>query len=172
MPSGYCIVGPDHRSLPRDTSADSWDDSGPMRIVSLVPAATEIVHALGLGDQLVGRSHACDFPDDVIGVPVVTTGDPDVHARHLDHRLLAQLEPDLVLADGSDDEPLVDYREISDAVGALRRDVSLVALAPQSVEGILNSISTVGAFTEAEYEAVGLVDALQRWLLHSTFVGH
>ena len=43
-----------------------------MRIVSLIPSATEIVHALGLGDQLVGISHDCDFPPSVLRHPVVT----------------------------------------------------------------------------------------------------
>ena len=44
-----------------------------MRIVSLLPSATEIVFALGLGDQLVGRTHECDYPPEVVDVPVVTT---------------------------------------------------------------------------------------------------
>jgi iron complex transport system substrate-binding protein len=135
-----------------------------MRIISLVPAATEIIFAMGLGDQLVGRTHACDYPDEVADVPVVTADDPAAPGQRLDRALLARLEPDLVLADGSEDEPLVDYAEISAVVGSLRRDVTLVALAPQSVEGILNSISTVGAFTEAEYEAIGLIEMLRERL--------
>ena len=135
-----------------------------MRIVSLTPSATEIVYALGLGDELVGRSHACDDPPEVMDVPIVTRRGPDVMGRRLDANLLAALEPDLVLADGSDDEPLVDYAEISAAVGGLKRDVTLVALAPQTLEGIFNSISTVGAYTESEYEAVGLVELLRERL--------
>ncbi len=126
-----------------------------MRIVSLTPSATEIVYALGLGDKLVGRSHACDHPEEVVEMPVVTVLDPALPERHLDGALLARLEPDLVLTDGSDDEPIVDYAEVSAVVGGLSREVTLVALAPQTIEGILNSISTVGAYTEAEYEAVG-----------------
>jgi iron complex transport system substrate-binding protein len=43
-----------------------------MRIVTLLPAATEIVCALGLRDRLVGRSHECDFPEDVTGLPALT----------------------------------------------------------------------------------------------------
>ena len=43
-----------------------------MRICSLVPAATEVLFALGLGDQVVGRTHECDWPPDVVGKPVVT----------------------------------------------------------------------------------------------------
>ena len=43
-----------------------------MRICSLLPSATEIVYALGLGDQLVGVSHACDFPADARTKPVVS----------------------------------------------------------------------------------------------------
>ena len=87
-----------------------------MRIVSLLPAATEIVWALGLGDDLVGISHACDFPPGVAGRPVVTrpaaalagaashrvaaaaaagSGPPLVD---VDDTLLAALRPDLVLA--------------------------------------------------------------------------
>ncbi|MEA2027206.1 MAG: ABC transporter substrate-binding protein, partial [Chloroflexota bacterium] len=135
-----------------------------MRIVSLVPSATEIVFALGLGDQLVGRTHACDFPEEVVDVPVVTMDDPDAPERSLDGALLAKLEPDLVLTDGSEDEPLVDYAEISAIVGGLKGDVTLVALAPQTIEGILNSIATVGAYTEAEYEAVGLIEVLRERL--------
>jgi len=135
-----------------------------MRIVSLVPSATEIVYALGLGDQLVGRTHACDFPEGVDEVPVVTVNDPDAPERRLDGALLARLEPDLVLTDGSEEEPLVDYAEVSAIVGGMERETTLVALAPHTIEGILNSISTVGAYTEAEYEAVGLVEVLRERL--------
>ena len=42
------------------------------RIVSLLPSATEIVCALGLREQLVGVSHECDHPADVVGLPIVT----------------------------------------------------------------------------------------------------
>lgn len=43
-----------------------------LRIISLISSATEIVHALGLGDCQVGRSHECDFPDGVVNLPVCT----------------------------------------------------------------------------------------------------
>lgn len=135
-----------------------------MRIVSLTPSATEIVHALGLGDDLVGRTHACDYPAEVADVPVVTITDPDTPGRTLDGALLAKLEPDLVLTDGSEDHPLVDYAEVSAVVGGMDRETTLVALAPHTVEGILNSVSTVGAYTEAEFEAVGLVEVLRERL--------
>jgi iron complex transport system substrate-binding protein len=136
-----------------------------MRIVSLLPSATEIVYALGLGDQLVGRSHRCDYPDDVIDVPVVTIeGRKGTPEPSLDADLLMKLRPDLVLTDGSEDHPIVDYAEASAVVGRMGRDVTLVALAPQSIEGILNSVSTVGAFAETEDEAVGLIEILRERL--------
>ena len=52
-----------------------------MRIVSLLPSATEIVCALGLGDELVGVTHECDWPPEVIGKPVVTHDTQDLHDR-------------------------------------------------------------------------------------------
>ncbi len=135
-----------------------------MRIVSLMPSATEIVHALGLADQLVGRSDACDFPSDVLAVPALTRWQPDLRGHVLDRRALVALQPDLVLTDGSEDDPIVEYGELSDVVGSMPGGTTLVAIAPQSIEGVLNSIATVGAYTESEYEAVGLIELLRERL--------
>ena len=97
-------------------------------------------------------------------MPIVTVDDPVAPERTLDGALLAKLEPDLVLTDGSEERPVVDYGEVSDVVGNMARETTLVALAPHTVEGILNSISTVGAYTESEFEAVGLVELLRERL--------
>ena len=62
------------------------------RIASLLPSSTEIVCALGLGDRLVGVSHECDHPADVVGLPVLTepkldprgtSGDIDARVREI-----------------------------------------------------------------------------------------
>jgi iron complex transport system substrate-binding protein len=61
-----------------------------MRIVSLLPSATEIVFALGLGDELVGRTHECDYPVEALDVPVVTSdvGDTrDASSREIHQRV-------------------------------------------------------------------------------------
>lgn len=157
-----------------------------MRIVSLLPSATEIVYALGLGDHLVGRTHECDYPPEVADVPVVSTAagegaevDADsreIHDRvteamhggsslyRLDTALLADLRPDLVLTQELCDVCAVSYREVTDAVHAIDGDTTVVSLEPHSIEGILNTVSTVGAFAEAEDEAVGLVEMLRERL--------
>lgn len=162
-----------------------------MRIVSLLPSATEIVYALGLGNELVGRSHDCDFPDEVADVPVVTAApaigrdadgraiDPDSRAIHdamavaqrggesgarLDRDLLARLDPDLILTQGICEVCAVDEREVSEALRSIGGDASVVSLDPHSIEGILNSIMTVGSFAEAEDEAIGLVEILRERL--------
>src|SRR6185436_17523622 len=50
------------------------------RVVSLIASATEIVCALGYGDQLVGRSHECDFPQSVVRLPVCTVAKVNIEA--------------------------------------------------------------------------------------------
>ncbi|MEW6223385.1 MAG: ABC transporter substrate-binding protein [Chloroflexota bacterium] len=133
-----------------------------MRIVSLLPSATEIVFALGLGDELVGVSHDCDFPPQAREIPFVTRPrGPGPTAPGLpwlapDEVAISDVRPDLVLVAGA--------RETEGLARRLGPDVSVVRLEPTSVEGILNSISTVGAMTEAEDAAVDVVEELRERL--------
>ena len=141
-----------------------------MRIVSLQPSATEIVFALGLGDWLVGRSHRCDHPEEVVDIPVVTSIGP-MHGSaafgaddvRVDLKLLATLEPDLVLT-AAGGGAASDAQAVRDGLRARGLETSVVGLDPRSLEGIFNSISTVGAFVEAEDEAIGLVELLREQL--------
>jgi iron complex transport system substrate-binding protein len=155
-----------------------------MRIVSLLPSATEIVCALGLREEVVGRTHECDYPADVADVPVMTAdvgGLPSATSREINDRVahsihggssiytldLAALEaadPDLILTQELCSVCAVSYREVSDAVRRLDSDATVVSLEPTSIEGILNTISTVGAMAETEDEAVGLVEMLRERL--------
>src|SRR5919107_5780901 len=65
------------------------------RIVSLLPSATEIVCALGLEESLVGVTHECDFPETVIGKPVLTASrisHATMSSREIDHAVRSQLD--------------------------------------------------------------------------------
>jgi iron complex transport system substrate-binding protein len=155
-----------------------------MRIVSLLPSATEIVCALGLRDELVGVTHECDWPPDVIGLPVMTTDALDLHGAtsreihrrvgdavhggsaiyHLDEDALEAADADLILTQELCTVCAVGYREVSDTVRALEMDSTVVSLEPTSVEGILNTIATVGAMTSAEDAAVDVVGRLRERL--------
>lgn len=133
-----------------------------MRIVSLLPAATEIIYALGLGEELVGRSHACDWPPESAEVPVMTIR-AGTRAR-LDLDALREADPDLILTQELCTVCALTTREVQAAAADLPGEVEVVSLEPSSVEGILNTISTVGAFAEAEDEAVGLLELLREQL--------
>lgn len=152
-----------------------------MRIVSLLPSATEIVCALGLRDELVGVTHECDWPPDVVGLPVMTSNALDladassreIHRRvgdavhggsaiyHLDEAALDAADADLILTQELCSVCAVGYREVNAAVRLLEMKATVVSLEPTSVEGILNTIATVGAMTDAEDAAVELVEDLR-----------
>src|SRR5687767_8188506 len=88
-----------------------------MRIVSFLPSGTEIVHMLGAGDQLVGRSHECDFPPQVTALPIVSRPALDLESFSpeqidtvisdrmstgasmyaIDEALLRELRPDVII---------------------------------------------------------------------------
>jgi iron complex transport system substrate-binding protein len=106
------------------------------RIISLLPSATEMVCALGCGAQLVGRSHACDFPAEVHHLPVCTEAplppattsrpfsgtSPDLQAPtlspfHLDLQRLHELQPDLILTQAMCDLCAISEAEVARALG-------------------------------------------------------
>jgi len=141
-----------------------------VRIVSLLPAATDIVCALGLADDLVGLTHACDAPE-AAGARVVTrpragsvAPGPDAERSDVDEAQLAELHPDLILAPEGWPRARPAPGGSAGSAGPRPARPSVVTLAPVTIEGILHAISTVGAMTSSEDEALGLVEVLRERL--------
>ncbi len=142
-----------------------------MRIVSLHPAATEIVFALGLGDELVGVTAYCDEPPEARQVPVVArlsgaarAGLPGPGLLELDREALGAADPDLVILSDSSRVCAVGAREMRAIADSIDEEIAVLTLDPVSVEGALNAIQTVGAMTEAEDEAMDVVAGLRERL--------
>lgn len=150
-----------------------------MRIVSLLPSATEIVAHLGLLDSLVGISHDCDWPSEVRDKPVVseTVLDPNqssqkiddavkeqVHTGrsvyHLDQELLDELNPDLILTQELCEVCAPSYDSVDTAAKIVDGETKVVSLEPQTLEGILENIRTVGELTGVHTKTGDLLDRL------------
>jgi iron complex transport system substrate-binding protein len=152
----------------------------PPRIVSLLPSATEIVCALGLADSLVGVTHECDYPPEVVGKPVLTASrishqtmtsmeidhavrtQLDGHGSiyDLDEKLLRELEPDLILTQELCDVCAVSYKTVERAARTFDADVKVVSLEPNTLQDIFANVRTVGALGGRDAEAVRLVAEL------------
>src|SRR5689334_3284659 len=144
--------------------------SGP-RIVSLLPSATEVVCALGLSARLVGRSHECDFPEAVRGLPACTEPklDPkapsaEIHRQvtsllenalsiyQVDCERLRELKPDVILTQAQCEVCAVTFADVERAVmdwtGATPR---IISLSPQRMVDVWNDIRMVA-------EALGVAE--------------
>lgn len=133
-----------------------------MRIVSLLPAATEMVCALGLEEQLVGVSHECDYPASVQSLPKVTrtrlaqgmSSDAiDAQVREmvatesalyeLDQALIGQLRPDVIVTQSLCHVCAVSDREVDQAIRDLPQRPQVVRLGPQRLRDIFDGMRQV-----------------------------
>ncbi|MFE1826653.1 ABC transporter substrate-binding protein [Streptomyces yangpuensis] len=136
-----------------------------MRIVSLLPAATDIVADLGLASDLVGRTHECDWPPAAVAsVPVVTRAEfaaDDLSSREiseavggaahsgsslytLDAEALAGLAPDVLLTQDLCDVCAVSYEGVSRAVRVMDTGPRVLSLEPKTLGDVLDCLVTVG----------------------------
>lgn len=150
-----------------------------MRIASLLPAATEIVDALGLTDNLVAVTHACTYPEAATHKPRITRSrlPETVPLREagpalgwqvaneplvtIDTDALQAARPNIILTQPLHDSSTIPYTEVMDAVATLPRPrPKLVDVHSTSVEDMLNSIRAVGNATGREVEADLVCDTL------------
>jgi len=146
-----------------------------LRIVSLLPSATEIIYALGLGDHLVGVSHECDFPREAQSKPRVIQPvfdsvklDSKVideivieHLRHgeslyqIDLDAFKAANPDLVITQELCDVCAIGAEDVLMAVSKLAKPVEVLSLNPHSLDDIKDDVQRVG-------KAVGLPEKADR----------
>lgn len=138
-----------------------------MRIVSLLPSATEILFAIGAGDEVAGVTHECDFPTEAIARPHLTSSalaaagssaEIDRHVRrslhegsslyHLDAELLEALAPDLIVTQELCAVCAVSYDIVERAVRRLRGDPRLISLEPSSLDDVFATIAYLGELTD------------------------
>ncbi len=119
----------------------------PQRIISLAPSNTEILFALGLGDRVVGVTEYCNYP------PEAQTKSQVGGFRTVDVERIVALEPDLILADDIHEAKVIPALE---ALG-----LTVVALAPVTIDEVLSDLSLVGKITGNDKEAASLIASLE-----------
>jgi iron complex transport system substrate-binding protein len=153
-----------------------------VKIVSLLPSATEIVYALGLGEQLCGVSFECDYPESARGVPVVsgtalpTDGtlsaseiDAEVSGRlaagesiyTLDDGRIRAIDPDLILAQDLCQVCAVPSGAVEEALDVIGCHADVVSLDPGRLDEVIACIGTVGAATGTSASAEVLMKSLR-----------
>jgi iron complex transport system substrate-binding protein len=134
-----------------------------VRVASLLPSATEMVHFAGAGENLVGVTHECDYPSGVQNLPKLTSSKIDnsmtsaeidaAIGRHLtdtgsiyalDVDLLAELSPDLILTQGLCDVCAVSMNLVEEAASTLQRKPEILSLNPASLDDVLEDAARIG----------------------------
>ncbi len=150
-----------------------------MRIASLLPSATEIAFALGLGDQVVAVSHECDYPPEASKRPALTKSaiHQKIHSSHkvdeeverrggdiyeIDEKLLEKLKPDLILTQELCAVCAVSYTKVKEAARILDAETKIVSLEPSNLEEILENIRPLGKITGKSSKAEEVVSRLSQ----------
>jgi iron complex transport system substrate-binding protein len=155
-----------------------------MKVVSLLPSATEIVFALGLGDSLVGVTDECDYPPDAVTKPVVSRsalpqGRP-LSAREIDQAVRGKMDakdplyvldtdrlrreqPDVVLTQDLCRVCAVPSGQVQEALDKIGLpDAKVLSLDPNTLEEVIAQIDVVGKLLERADEAATLTASLRQ----------
>jgi iron complex transport system substrate-binding protein len=152
-----------------------------MRIVSLVPAGTDILFALGLGSDVVGISHECDIPVGAAPLPRLTRNavrldglssaeiDTAIASQvaagapiyEIDTELLERLRPDLILTQGLCDVCALPKRAVESAVCGLSWQPAVVSLDAHTLAEMFDAIRDIGEQTDRAQCAAALIDELR-----------
>lgn len=155
-----------------------------MKIISLLPSATEIVCALGLEENLVGITHECDFPVSITDKPPLTASrishetmsskeiDHAVRSQidghgsiyDLDEKLLRELNPDLIITQELCDVCAVSYKTVEKAARMYVADAQVVSLEPNTIADIFDNIKLIGELCGVSEKAEEVVQNLQNRL--------
>ena len=155
-----------------------------LRIVSLLPSATEIVCALGLDENLVGVTHECDFPKGVENKPHLTASKishETMTSKEIDHavrtnldghgsiydldtQLLEELKPDLIITQELCDVCAVSYKTVLKAAKMYVADAQVVSLEPNTIADIFDNIKLIGEICSVSERAEKVVNDLQNRL--------
>src|ERR1700710_755703 len=147
-----------------------------MRIVSLVPHATELLFALGLGDDVVGVTHECDYPEAARDLPQVTrdvlapglaAGEIEAAVRgrtaagdsiyELDEELVRELEPDLIVTQALCHVCAVSVDEVQALAQTLPGPPRVLSLDPTTYGETVGDVRTVAQATDAKDAALDLI---------------
>ena len=154
----------------------------PERIVSLLPSSTEILCALELQDRLVGVSHECDYPPEVVGLPVLTAPKLNPHgtSAEIDARVreivqeglsvyrintdvLQTLQPDVIVTQDQCEVCAVSLPEVEEAVRCfLTPEVQIISLRPQRLSDIWDDIRRIAQATGQDAVAEAVLSGLKK----------
>src|SRR6266542_1326207 len=149
------------------------------RIVSFLPSATEMAFALGLGDQLVGITHECDYPPEIEGktvvvrnvLPIEKMSQPEIDVAvtqrmrdglslyQVDEKLLQELAPDIIMTQDLCQVCAPSGNEVSQALNLLPKKPQILWLTPKSLEEIFDNLRELGQATGRLKEAEELIAA-------------
>jgi iron complex transport system substrate-binding protein len=153
-----------------------------MKIASLLPSATEIVYALGLGDDLVGVTDECDYPPEAVTKPVIsrsalpqgriqTPREIDEAVRQkvgqegqlyiLDTDLLRRERPDVILTQDLCRVCAVPSGQVAEALDKIGLpDAKVVSLDPNTLEDVVAQIGSVGAILDRADRAAAITSTM------------
>lgn len=154
-----------------------------MRIVSLLPAATEMLVALGFEAEIVGRSHECDTPESLSAIPVCTRTPIDASAssREIDRQVkdilqaglslyevdlerLAALQPDLIVTQTQCEVCAISFSELEKQAASQLGEVNIISLSAQDLGGIWDDLRQLAQALDVREQGDRLIFRLQQRL--------